>query len=166
MSVNRDGTMYATLYSGEYIQLGIPANNNLPVKEIEASIKAHTDDLKSGKCRRLKSNVWVGFEEAQLKAARKIESGFHMLFGGGGLRAQSFDGMPRAGSYSECNSSDLDDAFSRWAKQVFDEGVSVSAALDVIVFGKSFRKVDQAHCKRKGYAKDNLMKCLDMYIQT
>ena len=165
MSVNRDGSVYAAINSGRQLQLGIPANNNLPVREIEASIRSHSEDIKAGRRSKRQTKLWEGFTDAQLRAAQKIVGGFHLLFGRSGLRTQSFDGMPRTEGYREGNSSDLDDAFSSWAKHIFDQRVSVSAVLDIVVFGKSFREVDQAHCKRKGFAKENLTKALDMYLQ-
>ncbi len=102
----------------------------------------------------------------QLRAADMIMRGFHLRTDGLGMRTQSYGWQPRgSGGGNERWESEVMRRFLGWAVRAQGEGLSVAAALDVIVFGKSCRQVDRERRRRAGFARDNLLGSLDLYLQ-
>ncbi|MAX82367.1 MAG: hypothetical protein CL843_19585 [Crocinitomicaceae bacterium] len=66
---------------------------------------------------------------------------------------------------------ELEDAYRDWAKELIgekshpDRHLRHTAAIDIIAFGLSCRKVDAKHHKRNGWAKDNLIEALEVYCK-
>ncbi|MEP4190083.1 MAG: hypothetical protein ABJN51_03320, partial [Sneathiella sp.] len=54
--------------------------------------------------------------------------------------------------------------FSIWVKKAAAEKIQIGAVLDILAFGRSCRQLDKELCKRKGFAKRNLIEGLDIYI--
>jgi len=145
------------------ISAELPANTNISPTEIEACLKANANNFTSGKPPRRQKQLWEGFGDTQLTAARHIYLGFQLRYGGVGLRTQSYSVAPRVKRYGNDHNSELDELFSIWARTAFAENVSVGAVLDILVFGKSCREIDRYYAKRKGFARKNLESGLDMY---
>ena len=102
----------------------------------------------------------------QLRAADMIMRGFHLRTDGLGMRTQSYGWQPRgSGGGNERWESDVMRRFLGWATRAQGDGLSVAAALDVIVFGKSCRQVDRERRRRAGFARDNLLGSLNLYLR-
>lgn len=100
-----------------------------------------------------------------MRAADLIMRGFHLRTDGLGFRTQSYGYLPRGSGAGEDWQAALMRRFLLWAQAAQADGLSVSAALDVIVFGKSCRRVDRERRRRSGFARCNLVDSLDLYLQ-
>lgn len=116
-----------------------------------------------GKKRRGTSRLSAFLDEQALRQAERIALGFQFRTSGIGLRTQSFTGQPGGEQVQEHWQLDLIRAFSVWAETLKPAGLSLAATLDILVFGKSCRQVDRARRRRNGYAKANLLACLEKY---
>ncbi len=102
-------------------------------------------------------------DDQALRQAEKIALGFQFRTSGIGLRTQSYSGQQGGEQVQEHWQLDLMRAFTEWADTLRPEGLSLSATLDILIFGKSCRQVDRGRRKRNGYAKANLLACLERY---
>ncbi len=109
------------------------------------------------------SGARLELSEGQLRAAELILRGFHLRTDGLGMRTQSWGGPPRGRGASEDWQQALMRRFLHWAVAAQGEGLSVAAALDFIVFGKSCRAIDRERRRRSGYARRNLLDSLELY---
>ncbi len=103
--------------------------------------------------------------DEQMRICELIALGFHLRTSGLGMRTQSFTWQPPATGNPQDREMQIMQRFTRWAVRVRREGLPLSAILDIVVFGKSCRRVDRERQKRSGFAKDNLLKSLDFYRQ-
>lgn len=99
----------------------------------------------------------------QIRIAEKVARGFHLRTAGLGMRTQSYCRLPPSTGNAEDWQVDLMRHFMLWAVAVQEEGLSLAAVLDVIVFGKSCRSVDRARKRRNGYAREQVLAALDLY---
>ncbi len=140
------------------------ANNNIANKQLAEWLQNRAEVNGELKASRRDQKIWGTLSDHQFKAAHKIYGGFQRLTSGAGYRTQVFSGMPgRQGRRIE-DDSDLVERFSIWAKKATSEKIQIGAVLDILAFGRSCRQVDKELCKRKGFAKQNLIEGLDIYI--
>ena len=99
----------------------------------------------------------------QVRIAEKISRGFHLRTAGLGMRTQNYSRLPSSTGNTEDWQVELMRRFMLWAVRVQEAGLSLSAVLDVIIFGKSCRAVDRARKKRNGYARAQLNDALALY---
>ncbi|USG59943.1 hypothetical protein NBZ79_12225 [Sneathiella marina] len=107
--------------------------------------------------------LFTQMSASQIRAAERIMLGFRLRTVGLGFRTQSFSRMPTSSGNSGAWHLELMRGFVQWAARMQEQGLSVTAALDILVFGKSCRAVDKARRKRNGFAKENLMKSLYLF---
>ncbi|GLQ07521.1 hypothetical protein [Sneathiella chinensis] len=100
----------------------------------------------------------------ETRAAQLIYYGFQFRTTGLGFRTSLYEAMPRGSAPNDDWQADVIRQFLAWATACQAEGLSVAAALDIIVFGRSCRETDKARRKRKGYARDTLKACLEIYV--
>jgi len=134
-----------------------PANNN-----IAATGKAKGRPTKK-RCRVADSRLFTQMSVSQARAAERIRLGFQIRTAGLGFRTQSFSRQPTAPGDIGSWHVELMQGFMAWAMRMQECGLSLTAALDILVFGKSCRAVDKARRKRNGFAKQNLMECLALF---
>ncbi len=115
------------------------------------------------KTRRGSTRLSAFLDAQALHQAEKIALGFQFRTSGIGLRTQSFSGQQGGEQLQEHWQLDLMRAFTDWAETLKPEGLSLAATLDILVFGKSCREVDRGRRKRNGFAKANLIACLEQY---
>ncbi|WP_169568806.1 hypothetical protein [Sneathiella limimaris] len=143
------------------LNLGEPANLNYRPQDI----RQYADEklqLAQNKPRQQLA-FWKGFSDCQIKAASRLYGGFQRLYAGSGVRAQNYTFTPGSrGPYTE-PSHELEFIFSNWARYAGEEGIHVSAVLDIVVFGRSCREVDRTLARRKGFARKNLEDGLSFY---
>ena len=134
------------------------ANSNANGKQPTASGRP-----KKQRPRRASSRLSAFLDDQALRQAEKIALGFQFRTSGIGLRTQSFSGQQGGEQLQEHWQLDLMRAFTDWAETLKPEGLSLAATLDILVFGKSCRQVDRGRRKRNGFAKANLIACLEQY---
>ena len=114
--------------------------------------------------RRSVPSLYSAFSREERRAAEMIAMGFECRTSGLGFRTQSFSDMPSCAGRQEEWQVELMQSFMVWAVAVQAESLSIAAALDFLVFGKSCRTIDKERRKRNGYAKSNLLNSLKIYI--
>ncbi len=139
----------------------VAANNNASDAEIDECLRSHLVRDKNEKPRKADRRLWDSFSDDQIRAAQLIYTGFKMRVSGADIRTQVFSCMPRGHFNLNNTSSDLLEKFAIWSREAHESGISIGCILDIVVFGKSCREVDREHCKRKGFAKKNLLSGLD-----
>lgn len=146
------------------------ANNNGKISVGNGNIaknnrgKIREEARAGGNVRRKSSTqLFSTLDETDIRAAHMIARGFQLRTTGMGFRTQSFSTMPKSSHDHENWQFGLMQLFMSWAVAVQREGLSMAAALDILVFGKSCRATDKERKKRNGFAKKNLLACLDMY---
>lgn len=134
-----------------------PANNN-----IAATGKTKGRPAKK-RYRVADSRLFTQMSVSQVRVAERITLGFQLRTAGLGFRTQSFSRQPTGNGNSGAWHLELMQGFMAWALRMQDCGLSLTAALDILVFGKSCRAVDKARRKRNGFAKQNLMESLALF---
>lgn len=134
-----------------------PANNNYA-----APGTTHGQAAKK-RYRGADGRLFAQMSVSQLRAAEQISLGFTLRTAGLGFRTQSFTRQPTATGNSGARHLELMQGFTGWAMRLPECGLSLSAALDILVFGKSCRAVDKARRKRNGFARTNLMESLALF---
>lgn len=145
-------------------QLGKPANVNISREVIADCVRRNTEANKNGTIPRSQSSFWQNFAGEHVAAAEKIYRGFVLTYGAHLPRTQSYQLVPGKGAPVLTRASDLEELFAIWARAAANEKILIGTVLDIIVFGKSCRKADQEASKRKGFAKQNLVDALELYL--
>ena len=165
MSANHNYSINASINTGSRVHINRPANNNFPLIEIEGNLIRLLGENILGEGHGYNRDAFQVLSAGQTGAAEKICRGFQLLFEGGHVGSGSLDGDPWSETDLDRGTCCLDEQFIHWAKDVFERGLSMSAALDILMFGKNFRDVDIAASKRAGFAKKNLFEVLDIYLE-
>ncbi|MBE7637052.1 hypothetical protein GUA87_09370 [Sneathiella sp. P13V-1] len=139
-------------------------NDNFPYEMLQKRLREQEENSRTTRKKpRNNSQIWTNLSEAQVKAAHRIYFGFVAKFRGLEARTQNFIWMPKGNSNPSDFTEHLIDKFTFWASYNHGTYFSVVAALDILIFGKSCREIDQAFSRRKGFAKGNLITALDEY---
>ncbi|MCG8492269.1 MAG: hypothetical protein MI743_11685 [Sneathiellales bacterium] len=141
-----------------------PANDNLADKEIAECLEKHASMSGSERYFRTEKKFWKSLSPSEFKSAQQLYYGFQLLVSGIGYRTQSFSGMPVTSMENTGHQSDIVSDFQVWIVHARGNGVCLGAFLDLLVFGQSCREIDRSYRRRKGFAKDNLVKGLTLYL--
>ncbi len=116
----------------------------------------------------LDARLWNKLSANQQDAAIRIERACHLLNKGLGFRISS----PHRERISGNRPQNIDDyqnhltnIYLKWAQECQKEQLSHAACIDILVFGKSCSAVDTARRIRKGWARQNLDDCLNLYCK-
>ncbi|WP_025898602.1 hypothetical protein [Sneathiella glossodoripedis] len=141
------------------------ANENIPQQEIQKALRENERRIQAGEAPvRKQLAFWRSFSDAQIQHAQQIYVGFLRLYGGG-LRTQDYSFMPRATSFGEGRPTASEELFSLWARTGVVEDVQLTPILEILIFGLSCRQVDRKQGRRKGYARENLVRGLALYAR-
>ena len=137
-----------------------------PLKKHCACQKSGTVEERIPKRRRQGgARFYAVLTDDQIRTVEMIARGFQFRTSGIGMRTQSFSALPPSTGNIEERQSELVRRFMCWAVTAQQNGISVAAVLDIIVFGKSFRNVDRERQKRNGFAREQLLDSLEFYDQ-
>lgn len=163
MSISVKGRSKVPVSKAGKIRAGTVANDNIPLRIIRDTLRENEKRLQSGDMPiRQQLVFWRAFTADQVRYAQHIYSGFQRLYGGS-VRTQSYSFMPRGNSPQTTRSTLSEELFSHWAREGITEGVELTAILEILIFGLSCRQVDKKHGRRKGFAKENLVRGLELY---
>jgi len=143
-----------------------PANDNIADKEIAECLERHAAISCSERHFRNEKKFWKSLSPFEFKSAQQLYYGFQLLVSGIGYRTQSFAGMPLKTIKDSGYQSDLIDEFQIWVAHAKCKGICISAFLDLLVFGQSCREIDRRYRRRKGFAKDNLVRGLALHFES
>ena len=164
MSSRKKGNSAAIIVSSSDLNVGQAANENIPEAQIRDSLAENERRLKQGDVpTRQQLAFWRSFSVTQVRNAQFIYAGFQRIYASSGVRTQNYSFMPRAQNNNSERSTRAEELFSKWARKGWEVDISVTAILEVLVFGYSCREIDQRHQKRKGFAKQNLIAGLELY---
>ena len=125
-------------------------------------------DIGAARRRTLDARLWNSLGPGQQEAAIRIEQACHLVSQGLGFRT-SAPHLERISGGTAQNTSEYHDHLTRiyleWARACQQQKFSHAAGLDILVFGKSCRTVDQARARRKGWARQNLDEILNLYCK-
>lgn len=114
------------------------------------------------------ARLWDRLTPAQQDAAREIAIAFESISRGLGYAAVNLERLPGAkGDASgalEC-AERLMHGYHEWTKRCAQARVSHSLVIDVVVFGFSCRALDRDGRARRGMARKNLGRGLDIYCR-
>ena len=116
--------------------------------------------------RRRKSDarLWDAMSPHQQEAATAIARTFEQITAGSGAKAQTYDRSGKSGYIAPSTAQiEAQEDYWRWAKLVQVEKLSHAAVVDILILGDSCRMVDSSRHKRKGWAIENLLACLNSY---
>lgn len=148
------------------ISLKEPANDNIADKEIAECLEKHASKSGSERSFRNEKKFWKSLSPSEFKSAQQLYYGFQLLVSGIGYRTQSFSGMPMKSSENTGYQSDLINDFQVWVVLARGKNICIGAFLDLLVFGQSCREIDRSYRRRKGFAKENLVRGLALYIES
>lgn len=114
----------------------------------------------------LDARLWNSLSPHGQEAAIRIDRACHLLNKGLGFRISA----PHRERISGSRAPNIDDyqnhltnIYLKWGQACHKDGLSHAACIDIIVFGKSCAAVDKDRRVRKGWARQNLSACLDLY---
>ncbi len=164
MSCLRNRVYRNPIIHSDRLNLSEPANDNIAITEVRECLAEHAERLSQGaRPIELPLAFWKSFSSEQVQAAQNLYYGFQRLYGGSGYRTQDYNFMPKVKSTSQVWGDRYGDLFIVWAQRVKAERLSLTAMLEILVFGQSCRAVDKKLGRRKGYARKNLAAGLDLY---
>ncbi len=115
----------------------------------------------------LDARLWNKMTNAQQDAALAIDRAFQLMSKGLGYRISA----PHLAkiSTSRVNHSDYEgeliNIYFKWAKSCKEKELHHSAAIDILIYGKSCIEVDRNRRVRNGWAKNNLLESLNIYCK-
>ncbi len=114
--------------------------------------------------RLLDARLWESLTPRQQSSAMAIDRSFRILSRGMGMRLSGFLQNLGGGGASHDGDADALSLYFSWGRRLQDKGLSHTAAMDIIAYGRSCREVDSLRRKRKGWARDNLGQALDLWL--
>lgn len=164
MSSSKKRRNTAIIVRSEDLNIGEAANENMPETQIRDCLRENEERIKRGeRPTGQQLAFWRSFTAPQIRNAEYIYAGFQRTYASSGLRTQNYTFMPRGQMRGSERSTRAEALFSEWARKGYALNVSVTAILEILVFGYSCRHVDQSHQKRKGFARGNLIAGLELY---
>lgn len=127
-----------------------------------------TGQKKTTIARRRKSDarLWESMTGHQQDAATRIAWAFELITSGTSAKAQTYERSGIVGIRPPSRAQiEVVEEYFQWAEAVLHARLSHAAVVDILVMGESCRAVDAARSKRNGWAKTNLLDCLNIYCQ-
>lgn len=116
--------------------------------------------------RKTDARLWEAMSGFQQEAALEISDTFEGITAGTAPKIQNLERTGgKAGHPASTAHIEETEAYWRWAESVQRAGLSHAAVVDILIIGESCRTVDASRHKRKGWAMENLLACLNLYCQ-
>jgi len=140
--------------------------NQSPTEAVEIRLTAERKAHR-GQRRIVDARLWDAMVSSQQDAALKIEHAFNTMSRGIGYRISDPSRISFEKSYNNENEHQayMVNFYFKWAKKCTEEKLLHAAVIDILVFGKSCRSVDRERRMRNGWARTNLLECLDIYCE-
>ena len=118
------------------------------------------------KRRALDGRIWDAMTAEQREAANAIGKALEIITSGVGYKTNSF--APGTGGGEEKQHDwevVLISRYLGWATEAREKSIDVGAAVAILCLGNACAVVDRNNCKRNGWAKQNLLTALDLYVR-
>lgn len=113
------------------------------------------------------ARLWSKMSPSQQDAALAIDRAFGLMCKGIGYKI-SAPHLPKI-SHSHKNNAEFEseiiNTYFEWVQQCKAKNLSHSASIDIIVYGKTCKETDRNRRVRNGWARKNLLDCLNIYCK-
>ena len=111
------------------------------------------------------ARLWATLEGRRQDAALQIAHAFEAMSRGLGYTLSNWERLPGARSHNNASEAHarLVGDYAEWAKRCALAKISHAMVLDILVFGKGLKQSDGERRMRKGSARKNLLKGLEIY---
>jgi hypothetical protein len=110
------------------------------------------------------ARLWSSMRPEQEAAAENVAAAWYLITGEVGCKVAKLQpgGGGRRDSLTE-RATQLVEAYMAWARDLDERSLNKVAAIAVLLGNETMRDAERSRRKRNGWARDNLMDCLDRY---
>ncbi len=140
--------------------------NKAPTCHIEKKVPNNKNKTTQHR-RLLDARLWDALSAEQQDAAFFIDHAYQLITRGLGYRISKYSPITGHATKEMAHEKDADrmNFYFKWAETCNKRKYTHAACLDVLVFGKTCRKIDRERRMRNGWAKQNLHDCLTLYAE-
>lgn len=131
---------------------------------VDGTLKVRREVIGVARRRHSDARLFDSLGEQQQKAMQEIERAHKHHVRGLGVQARRYDVMVSPGVFDLDAVEDLLSQYMQWREESVGKGIDVEAVMSIVVDGFYPRTVDRARQRRHGWARDQLDRALDLWI--